>query len=55
MYIEDELGWEVSGILQHKRLGEKSKYLVAYSGYGELKAGWFPESEIRNVLEILND
>ena len=55
MYIEDKQEWEVSGILRHKGLGEKKKYLVSYTGYDKSKACWPPEIELHNALETLND
>ena len=44
-----------SGILLHKGLGGRRKYLVAFSRYDESEAYWLPESELSNALEIFND
>ena len=55
VYAKDEPEWEVSGIFQHKGLGGRNKYLVAYSGYNESKAFWLPKTKLHNALEILND
>lgn len=52
-YVEDEVEWEVSGILRHKGRGQGRRYLVTYTGYDESEACWLSEDDLVHAQDIL--
>ncbi|WAR61404.1 hypothetical protein PtB15_12B89 [Puccinia triticina] len=45
--------WEVDGILDSRRRGQTTQYLVSWRGFGPAKNSWEPEANLKNSGDLL--
>jgi hypothetical protein len=50
---EDE--WEVDGILDSRRRGRTTQYLVSWSGFGPEENSWEPAENLKNSADLVAD
>ena len=53
--VGDTLEYEVEGILRHKGIGVRHRYLVLRQRYPLIEATWEPESHLTNAPNILEE
>lgn len=53
--VDNEEEWEVEKILQHRRKGNKTEYLVWWKGFGQADDTWESENNLKHAKSKLRD
>ena len=53
--IDDKEEWEVKRILQHRKRGKKTQYLVCWKGFGQEEDTWETENNLKNIKGKLKE
>ena len=51
--VNDEEQYEVERIINHRKRGRSTQYLIRWKGYSALDDSWEPEANLENAKEIL--
>ena len=55
MIIDNEEEWKVERILQHRKQGKKTQYLIYWKGFNQEEDTWETENNLKNAKGKLKE